>query len=317
VSEHNGNGEAYHLKYRPATLDALVGQAPAVAMLTSMIEGHRLPRALMFVGPSGVGKTTAARCLQTALDCSDMDYREVNAANTRGIDTVRELEESVQLSPWGGGCKIYVLDEAHQLTRKKGGDAQTALLKTLEDTPSHVYWVLCTTDPGDLLPTIRTRCTEVKFGKVKPMDLEKLVRGVCKKERVKLDTEVIDRLVEVADGSARKCLVLLHQIVGVKGSEEQLECLQSSDLQSQTIDLCRALLNPRSRWGEVAKILKGLDSDPEEARRAVLGYATNVLLGGGPLSAKAYLILQAFRDNYYDSGRAGLVSSCYEVYESK
>lgn len=314
---HQSPGTELYLKYRPTTLKGLVGQTKSVQMLEQLVKDNKVPHALLFSGPSGIGKTSVARILKSILKCSDRDYYEINASSSRGIDTIRDIDEKMNLSPWGGPCTIYVLDECHQLTKRKGGDAQSALLKMLEDTPRHVYFFLATTHPGDLLPTILTRCTKIKFNSISDKALEGLVLDVCKKEKIKLEEEVVDKLVATAGGSARECLVLLHQIVGIEGVEDQLDCIQSSDTQAQAIALARALMNTRVKWPEVAKILKSLEDEPETIRQMVLSYANSVLIGGKGNLDRAYLVIQAFRDNYYECGKAGLAASCYEVVAQK
>src|SRR6516162_10204948 len=112
-------------KYRPTCFNDVIGQDAAVLTLTKLIRAKKVPHALILSGPSGVGKTTIARILQKVLDCADWSFEEINAADTRGIDTVRAVRQSMSLAPIGGKSRIFLFDEAHQLTKKQGGDAQT------------------------------------------------------------------------------------------------------------------------------------------------------------------------------------------------
>lgn len=303
--------ELYH-KHRPATFKQVKGQPEAVKVLETMLREERLPHTILLTGPSGCGKTTIARILKKRLGCGDPDYVEVNCAVVEGaMETVRGIQSRMGLAPVSGPCRIWLLDECQSLSR--ASFAQQALLKMLEDTPRHVYFFLATTDPGKILPTIKTRCTEIRLNGLHAKSMEALVQEVVEKEEATVSEEVIDLLVEVADGSARKALVLLHQILGLADDEERLQAIQRSDSKRQAIELARALMNPRSKWAEVAKILKGIDEEPESLRHMVLAYATNVLLGGGKLAPQAAMVIQSFRDNFFDSKRAGLAIASWEV----
>lgn len=307
------NDTELYRKYRPTSFKQVVGQDDAVKVLQGFLGNGGLPHALMLTGPSGCGKTTIVRILKTHLDCGDTDFYEINAADTRGIDTVRDIRNRMTLASVGGSSRIWLIDEAHKLS----SDAQTCILKMLEDTPSHVYFMLATTDPGKLLKTIHTRCTEVKLGLLTSSQVEKVILRVCKLERKELSEEVVSRIVEVAEGSARKALVILGQVIHLGSEEEQLDAVQKSDSRAQALDLCRLLLNPRSKWAEAAAILKELEDDPESVRRMILGYMTTVLLSGGKFAPRANLVIGRMEDAFYNSGKAGLVSACYDLIHTK
>ena len=151
-------------RFRPKSLDAVVGNGGTVAALQKFLKKGNLPHTILFKGPSGCGKTTLARILAKELGCGVLDLREYNSADFRGIDTIRDISRIMTNAPAAGNCRVFILDEAHQLSK----DAQNAALKILEDTPKHVYFFICTTDPQKLIATIRSRCTEM------PVDLLKL-----------------------------------------------------------------------------------------------------------------------------------------------
>ena len=295
-------------KYRPKKLEDVYGQDGAVKSIKSMLESKSLPHTMLFTGPSGCGKTTLARILARKLKCAKIDYTELNAANTKGIDMVRQLQQHVGLAPASGKCRVWVIDECHELTSQ----AQEAFLKLLEDTPKHAYFFLATTDPKKLKKTIRTRSTEVKVKDLTASETESLVKDILKKEEKNLSDEVIEKLTDRSEGSARKCLVLLHQIIHLEEEEDQLNAIADSQSEAQAIELARALMDKNVSWSKLAGILKKLDDDPEGIRRMVLGYANAVLLGGKQ-NQKAYNIICAFSTNYFDTGKAGLACSCYEV----
>lgn len=302
-------------KYRPKKMADVVGQEGAVAALSTMMNKNKVPHCLLLVGPSGCGKTTVARILKRHLNCGDHDFYEINAAEkeTRGINLISDIQRKVGLSPISGDVKIWLIDEAHKLT----GDAQNSLLKLLEDTPSHVYFVLATTDPHKLIKTIHTRSSEVKLALLSVTALEACVQRVADLEKITLSEEVMDELVACAEGSARKALVLLGQIADLEGDETRIKALSvSSQTKAEAINLARALL-ANAPWGEVSKILKGLDDEAESVRYLVLGFARTVLLGGGQKAPRAYLIIDCFARNFYDSKLAGLAAACWEVCTTK
>lgn len=294
-------------KYRPETFSGLIGQDDAVKMLKDMGKRNVIPHCILFTGPSGCGKTTIARILKSKLNCSDFDFNEMNIADARGIDVVREIRSRMGLAPIGGSVRIWLLDEVARATT----DFQNALLKLLEDTLPTVYFFLATTEPQKLLATIKTRATEIKVKALNDKDMEKLLNSIAEKEQFVLSESVRDKITEAAEGSPRKALVLLNQVAGLDNEEDQLAVVSAGVASAQSIELCRALMNPKVRWPEVAKIIKLLEEEPESLRRMVLGYANAVLLNSG--NSRAYEMITCFERNYFDSGKAGLAASAYEL----
>ena len=300
-------------KYRPKKLADVAGQSSSVKVLRKLIARNKVPHSILFVGPSGCGKTTLARIMRKNVDCGLQDFTEVDCADFRGIDMVRGIRSQMGLSPISGSTKVWLIDECQKLT----SDGQSAMLKMLEDTPEHVYFFLATTDPHKLLPTIRTRCTEIKVSLISSEEMTAVIERVLKAESKRISDEVIEKVVEKAEGSARKALVLLNQIIDLESEEDQMQALEKADTKAQAIELARLIIKPGSSWSAVTKILKNLDDDPESIRRLVLGYASSVLKGGGGLSKRALFLIDVFGNHFYDSGEAGLVAACYAVSTAK
>jgi DNA polymerase III gamma/tau subunit len=297
-------------RYRPKTLKTVVGQDAAVKVVQQLMR-RGVPHAVMLSGPSGCGKTTIGRILKRHLECGDGDYREVNCATVAPLDAIRGIQNSMYAAPMSGKTKVWLLDEVQSFSRAKF--AQEGLLKILEDPPDHAYFVLCTTNPGKLIPTVRNRCTEIKLLPVKQSALEALVRKVAAAEGAEISDEVVEQVCECAGGSCRKSLVLLESVIGLT-EEEATEALEREKAAEPGIRIAQALFNPRTTWAEMKAVLASVEEEPETLRHMVLSYGTKVLLGAGKTNPLAALVLVAFRDTFVECGRAGLALACYEVF---
>lgn len=299
-------------KHRPDQFNKVLGQDETVKMLLTFVKQKKVPHAILFSGPSGCGKTTLARIMKEKMGCIDSDFVEMNAADTRGIDEIRKIRQRMSLRPIGK-CRIYLIDECHKLTN----DAQTALLKMLEDTPGHVYFFLCTTERERLIKTILTRCTDAVVKGLGTQAMRELIERTAEEEDKKLEDEVVDAIAEKVEGSARKALVLLEQVLTKDDTEEQLAAVERFEGQAEAIQLARVLVNPRSKYNEAAAVLRDLKEDPESVRRMILGYCASILLKGGKLASRAFHVIDCLRDNVFDTGRAGLAAGVWEIYNGR
>lgn len=296
-------------KHRPKTLDDIIGNQSTVDTLKNMLQRNTVPHTILFHGPSGCGKTTMARILKEGLGCHDIDFQELNCSDFRGIDTIRDIARTMTLHSVGGKCRVWLLDEFHQMSSA----GMHASLKILEDTPTHVYFLLCTTEPQKLLKTIRTRCCEMPVEYLDESQMKKLLLRVSKKEGIKINRDIAEDIMDNAQGSARQCLVLLDKIKNIPESEWS-KALSTIEEEKEGIELCRALVKcvsgPSKNWSPVANILQNINGEPETIRWAVMGYYSAILLKKS--DHRIFHILTCFEHHFYDSKKNGLIRACYE-----
>jgi len=199
--------------YRPAKWSEVIGQDPIVEALKETVAGKRLAHAYLFSGSRGTGKTTVARILAREAGAADEDIYEIDAASNRGIDDIRQLREHVSVMPFSSPVKVYIIDEVHMLSK----DAWNALLKTLEEPPKHVIFILATTELDKVPETIVSRCQTFTFKKPGREVLRKQVLMVAKKEGFELDAGAADLVALLGDGSFRDALGMLEKVISASG----------------------------------------------------------------------------------------------------
>ncbi len=207
--------QALYRKYRPQTFKEVLDQDHIVTVLEGAIKKKNIPHALLFSGTRGTGKTTMARVFAKSIGTNDMDLYEIDAASNRGIDDIRELKEAVHTLPYQSEKKVYIIDEVHMLTK----EAFNALLKTLEEPPEHVVFILATTEEEKLLDTILSRCQVFKFNSPSRAVLVKTVTAIAKKEGFTLNKDAADLIAVAADGSFRDALSVTQKVILASGDD--------------------------------------------------------------------------------------------------
>ena len=195
-------------KYRPQSWDEVIGQEHVVRTLTNALKLGRVSHAYLFSGPRGTGKTTIARLLAKSVGCVDLDLIEIDAASNRGIDEMRELRDGVKFTPIAGKYKVFIIDEAHQLTK----EAFNALLKTLEEPPAHAIFILATTEIHKMPETILSRVQQFAFRRLTVAEIIKKLQKIVEAEKIKIDEDAVRLIAAYAGGSYRDAESMLEQL---------------------------------------------------------------------------------------------------------
>lgn len=206
---------ALYRRYRPQSFSDVRDQNHIVTVLEGAIKKEQIPHAILFSGTRGTGKTTLARLFADAIGTKELDLYEIDAASNRGIDDIRELKEAVHTLPYESKHKVYIIDEVHMLTK----EAFNALLKTLEEPPSHVVFILATTEEDKLLDTILSRCQVFRMRSPSKAVLAKTATEVAKEEGFTLNSDAADLVATAADGSFRDALGVLQKVIMASGDK--------------------------------------------------------------------------------------------------
>lgn len=305
---------ALYRKYRPQTFAEVKDQDHIVAVLEGAIRKGEIPHAILFSGTRGTGKTTLARLFAKAIGTSDIDLYEIDAASNRGIDDVRELKEAVHTLPYESEHKVYIIDEVHMLTK----EAFNALLKTLEEPPEHVVFILATTEEEKLLDTILSRCQVFRMHSPSREVLAKTVTDVAKKEGFTLSPDAADLIAIAADGSFRDALGVMQKVIMASGDRiggaNEVAAIIGAPKTETMLQLVEAL-HKKDRTAALTAIMTAVESgvNMKLFSRLLLEHVRAVMLLRN-LPAKERDILSAFgtetqdRLRVYASGTSPLNS---------
>lgn len=301
-------------RYRPFSFENMVGNKGTIAALKGAIKERNI-QVYLFFGPPGSGKTTAARILSGFLCSNPIDVYELNSANNRGIDTIREVNEYMSISGFGDG-KVVILDEAHKITK----DGFDALLKNLEDTPPGVYVIMCTTEPNKIPKAIKQRATAFSFSSVSNKEVLGVLNKVIKQEGATIDASIVETIVLNSEGLLRKALILLEGVLLAETDKEKMDYLKNASIADEAdpeiIDLLRELVRPTPSVTKIRRILISLNNqntDSEMLRRTMLKYIGKCLLSQSNM--KLAKRMEYFMRPTYDIGFSGIIYMCYKCVE--
>ncbi|MFA5931876.1 MAG: DNA polymerase III subunit gamma/tau [Candidatus Paceibacterota bacterium] len=221
---------ALYRKYRPQKWDQVFGQDHIIDVLESSVESNKVSHAYLFVGSRGTGKTTVARIFAKEIGVSVNDLYEIDAASNRGIEDIKELRDGVRVLPFDSKYKVYIIDEVHMLSK----DAWGALLKTLEEPPKHVIFILATTELHKVPETIVSRCQVFTFKKASELMLKNIILYVAKEEGYDLEKDAAELLAILADGSYRDGLGELQKVLNFSSKDKKSKKIEREDIEKIT-----------------------------------------------------------------------------------
>lgn len=289
--------EPLHTKYRPTDLTQMIGLGATFVNSLNRVIRENKSHAFLFHGPSGCGKTTLARITAKLVGCDERSITEVDAATHTGVDSMREVQNTLLYKPLGGkGSRAVILDECHALSKQ----SWQSLLKSIEEPPKHAYWFFCTTEPGKVPDTIRTRCASFALPLPEYSEIEELVEFVATQEGMEVHADVLRLIASESNRSPRQALVNLAIAGHAKNKKIAAKILRTALESDPVIELCRMLLNKPS-WSKAMALVTALEgTEPESTRIVVCNYFAKVLQSAKSEKTimQCLAVLEAFETPY-------------------
>ena len=309
-------------KWRPMRFDEVTAQEHVTVTMKNAIVRNRIAHAYLFSGPSGVGKTTTARIFAKAINCPNvndgepcnecdvckeitegrsLNVIEIDGASNRGIDEIRDLRESVRYSPSRLKHKIYIIDEVHMLTK----EAFNALLKTLEEPPSYAIFVLATTEPHKVIPTILTRCQRFDFKRIEIEKIIERLRFIAKEEKISVDEESFVTIAKKGDGSMRDALSIFDQVAAFCGNDVKHEVVVNalSLVDAELFFILTDLIEKNDSKGavELAAQIVSRGYDPVDFLEGLAEHLRNLLIAATTGKGDLIEASEDYKKRYLDS----------------
>lgn len=259
-------------KYRPKSLEKMIGHSNIIKSLVSHMEKDELPQVLLFAGPSGTGKTTFARVVARHKGCKKIpNLLEIDAGTNNSVDDIRSIEDYWGVPNWGKNRnKFIIMDEVHMFSKS----AWNALLKILEEPPPYLYFALCTTELNKVPVAIRNqRAQTYMLQPVVSTEILDFLKHICSKEKIKLTDDILEQISLEAYGSPRAALSFLIKCRFCKNIKQAQKLLMLPGESKEVIDLCRLLVNDKATWSEIVVLIQSLrEVDPESTRILIVRY---------------------------------------------
>ena len=266
------------LKYRPSSFESVIGQKQITKTLENSIKENKIPSAILFCGPRGVGKTSCARIF--AREINNFDYSddlsfnifELDAASNNKVEDIRDLIDKVRIPPQSGKYKVYIIDEVHMLSK----NAENAFLKTLEEPPPHIVFILATTEKNKILPTILSRCQIYDFNRISENEIAENLKQICVKEGVKFEDQALRIIAKKSDGSLRDSLTILDRVVNFTNKSISLKETSSilNILDNETyIEIVDKIIN--GLLAEVIEVFNELSNKGFDEKEFLIGLANH------------------------------------------
>ena len=289
--------QTLYRKYRPLNLDEVVGQQVIVKTLKNAILNNQLSHAYLFTGPRGTGKTSIAKILARTINCTNLndttpcnkcvnctqnlnqpvDIIEIDAASNNGVDEIRELKSKVNLVPTINKYKVYIIDEVHMLTT----GAFNALLKTLEEPPAHIIFILATTEPHKIPMTILSRCQRFDFKRISNQDLVKRLKYVVDQEKIKIEENCLEEIARLSNGGMRDALSILDQVNAYADDQIKIEQIHEINGTLTPVEIKKFILNIKNKkLEEILELIEQYDNkgkDFVKLTEEILVYLKNLI----------------------------------------
>jgi DNA polymerase-3 subunit gamma/tau len=293
-------------KYRPKTLDQVIGQKTVVKAITEVLKRKSIPKSWLFTGPSGTGKSTLSYILANQFaggKANQSNIVYIDAATNTGAEDMRATAQKSHYKALGESTtKTLIVDEAHNLSQK----AWDSMLIATENPPTHVFWILCSTNPSKIPDTIKTRCVKFTLKPVDEVEIFELLTKVSEKEKLNALPEVLELIAESCGGSPREALSNLEKCAHAKTLNEARELLRTALQMKGPVDLARALLGNKVSWTDITRLINSMENvESEGIRIIVVNYIAGALMKAkSDNEAKRFLsILECFATPYQQSDK--------------
>ena len=296
------------IEHRPDNFDDFIGNESAIEGLIAALNRDDVPRSYLFTGIPGSGKTSLAFIIKDEFEINDIDFFYYNSANTRGIDTVRQIASDSRLAPMISDYKIYVMDEIHAQTTQ----SLEALLLLLENPPEKTIFILCTSEPEKLKLSIKRRCFQCNLQPATDAEIKEVLKSISHSENKNIPEAIKNIITISCQKSIGMAVAMLDAIIDLSEEKDMLKIIDNMKgvADSEGIAICRALV--KRNWNVISELLSNFNGMEESLRYMILSYFSKILLAKNTkMHTRALNIIINFSETFIYNKRAGLIAACY------